>query len=144
MAAPTENPTPRMELTDVEIAKILTLHQDGHSERDIASITHRSKTAVHHTLGTYDFETFVTHNPRSKRTRKTTKREDRYLLRAAKEFNDVPLRDISTLVNIPVSKSTVSRRLHEVGYGHYIAREKPHLSPQNIEERLQWANEHKD
>jgi len=137
MAALTNNPTPGSSLTDVEIAEILTLHRDGHTERDIGSIIHRSKTAVHDALQTYNFETFVTHNPRAKRPKKTTEWEDRYLLQAAKQFNEVPLRDISKIVNVPVSKSTVSRRLHEVGYGRYIALQKPHLSPQNIQERLE-------
>ena len=38
----------------------------------------------------------------------------------------------------------MSRRLHDVGYGRYVARKKPQLSPKNIEERLEWAQEHKD
>lgn len=137
-------PKPRSTLTDIEITKILTLYHEGHSERDIATIIHRSKGAVEHTLATYNFDTFIGHNPRPIHPRKTTEREDRYLLRAAKQFNEVPLRDISKIVNIPVSKSTMSRRLHEVGYGRYIARKKPQLSSKNIEERLEWAQKHKD
>jgi len=127
-------PKPRSTLTDIEITKILTLYHEGHSERDIATIIHRSKGAVEHTLATYNFDTFIGHNPRPIHPRKTTEREDRYLLRAAKQFNEVPLHDISKIVNIPISKSTMSRRLHEVGYGRYIARKKPQLSSKNIEE----------
>jgi len=144
MDAQAHKPKPSTHLTDVEIAEILTLHHEGHSERNTAKIMHRSKTAVHHALDNYDFDTFVTQNPRSHVPRKTTKREDRYILRAAKQFNDVPLKDISKIVNIPVSRSTVSRRIHEAGYGRYIARKKPHLSSKNIKERLEWAIAHKD
>ena len=140
----TDQPEPRSLLSDIEITKILTLHRDGHTERDIAKIIHRSKGAVEHTLQTYDFDTFVGHKPRPLKPRKTTKREDRYLLRAAKQFNNVPLHDISKIVNIPVSKATISRRLHENGYGRYIAQKKPHLSRKNINERLEWAKQHKD
>ena len=75
---------------------------------------------------------------------KTTKREDRYILHTAKRFNDIPLRDTSKIVNVPVSKSTVSHRLHEVGYGRYVAWEKPHLSLKNIQQRLEWAIGHRD
>ena len=127
-------PKPRSALTDVEITKILTLHRDSHSKRDIAAIIHRNRWAVERTIVTYDFDTFVGRNPRPPQPRKTTECEDRYLLRAAKQFNDVPLCDISKIVNVPVSKSTMSRRLHDVGYGRYVARKKPQLSPKNIEE----------
>ena len=137
-------PKPRSALTDVEIMKILTLHCDGHSEGDIAAIIHRSRWAVERTIVTYDFDTFVGRNPWPPQLRKTTERKDRYLLHAAKQFDDVPLRDISKIVNVPVSKSTISQRLHDVGYGRYVARKEPQLSPKNIEERLEWAQKHKD
>jgi len=137
-------PKPRSALTDVEITKILTFHRDGHSERDIAAIIHRSRWAIEQTIVTYDLDTFVRRNPRPLQPRKATEREDRYLLCAAKQFNDVPLRDISKIVNVPVLKSTMSRWLHDVGYGRYVACKKPQLSPKNIEERLEWAQEHKD
>jgi len=134
----------RPNLTDIEIAKILTLDHTGSSQRDIAGDVHRSKSAVQHALSEYDYDTFTGHNPRPKRARKTTKREDRYLIRAAKQFDEVPLRDITNIVGIPVSQSTLSRRLHEEGLGRYVARRKPGLRPENVEERLNWAIAHKD
>ena len=100
--------------------------------------------AVEHTLQKYNFDTFVGHKLRPLRSRKTTKCEDRYLLRAAKQFNNVPLCNISKIVNVPISKATVSRRLHENGYRRYIARKKPYLSAKNIKERLEWAKLYKD
>ena len=144
MSSASAKPRPRSNLTDLEIMKILTLHRDGHSQREIAEIVHRSKGAIEHTLKTYRFDTFVGHHSRPKYHRKTTQREDRYLLRAARQFNDVPLHDISKIVNIPVSRSTVSRRLHEKGYRRYVARQKPYLSSENKHERLQWAIAHRD
>ena len=137
-------PPCRSSLTDIEITKILTLHREGHSQRDIANTIQRSKGAVEHTIATYDFDTFTHHKPRPNRPRKTTKREDRYILRASKRFNEIPLRDISQIVNVPVSKSTISRRLHEMNYGRYVERKKPYLSLGNIQARLDWAIAHKD
>jgi transposase len=134
----------RPSLTDIEIAKTLTLDHIGSSQRDIAGDVHRSKSAVHHALSEYDYDTLTGHNPLPKRARKTTKREDRYLIRAAKQFDEVPLRDITTIVGISVSHSTLSRRLHEEGLGWYVARRKPGLRPENVEERLNWAIAHKD
>ena len=135
---------PGTNLTDIEIVEILILHHDGHSKRNTAKIMHCSKTAIHHTLDNYDFDTFVTQNPQSHGPWKTTKCEDRYILHAAKQFNDVLLKDISKIVNIPVSRFTVFHCIHAAGYGHYIARKKPHLSSKNIKEWLDWAIAHKD
>ena len=123
-------------LTDVEIAKILSLDHAGYSQRAIVEEVNRSKGAVQHTLDKYEFESFNGKENHETIPRKTTKREDRYLIRAAKQFPDVPLHDISNIVTIPVSASTVSRRIHEVGLGRYVQVKKSALSPKNIEERL--------
>jgi len=120
----------------VDIAKILSLDHAGYSQRAIVEEVNRDKGAVQHTLDKYEFESFNEKENHEIVSRKTTKREDRHLIRAAKQFPDVSLRDISNIVQIPVSAFTVSRRIHEVGLGRYVQVKKPALSPKNIEERL--------
>jgi len=105
MSSILNEPAPRSNLSDIEITKILTLHHDGHSIQDIAKIIDRSKDAVQHALETYTLDTFVGHNTQYSQPRKTTKCEDRYILHASKQFNEVFLCDIPKIVNIPVSQS---------------------------------------
>ena len=116
MDAQVHKPKPSTHLTDVKIAEILTLHYNGHSQRNTAKVMHHSKMAVHHAFDNYDLDTFVTQNPRFHGPRNMTKHEDRYILHAAKQFNDVPLKDISKIVNISISRSTVFHRNHEASY----------------------------
>ena len=68
-------------LSDIDIAKILTLAKAFTSERKIASLIKCSKTSVYDTLNTYDFETFQGCNSGREYQCKTTKRKDRYIER---------------------------------------------------------------
>jgi hypothetical protein len=74
--------------------------------------------------------------------RKTTEREDRYIEHALKEFNDLPLRDITNILPVKISETTLRRRRLEIGLESFIASEKPGLHSENVEARLRWALEH--
>jgi len=146
----TEPPTERRSgehLSDIDIAKILALDKASTSQREIASLVKCSRTGVQGVLGTYTFETFQGRNPRRDYHRKTTQREDRYIERALKQNDSIPLRDITNIVRehgVPVSEATIRRRRSEAGLGSYIAAEKPGLRAENVAERLEWAMKHKD
>ena len=146
----TEPPTERRSgehLSNIDIAKILALDKASTSQREIASLVKCSRTGVQGVLGTYTFETFQGRNPRRDYHRKTTQREDRYIERALKQNDSIPLRDITNIVRehgVPVSEATIRRRRSEVGLGSYIAAEKPGLRAENVAERLEWAMKHKD
>ena len=134
----------RKHLTDVDIGKILGLAKALMPQRQIASLIKCSQKAVQHTLATYLFETFQGRNPRREYKRKTSEREDRYIERALKQHSSTPLRDITNIVGLPISMTTLRRRRSEAGLASCVAAEKPGLSAQNVVKRLQWAQRYKD
>ena len=131
-------------LTDIDIGKILGLAKGLIPQRKIASLIKCSQKAVQYTLTTYLFETFQGRNPRRNYQRKTSEREDRYIERRLKQNSDIPLRDITNLIGLPISERTVRRRRSEMGLGSYIAAQKPGLRPENVIKRLDWAERYKD
>jgi hypothetical protein len=93
---------------------------------------------------TFLFETFQGRKVTRISQQKTTKHEDRYIERALKQNNSLPLRDITNIIGLPISERTVRRRRSEAGLGSYVATEKPGLSSQNVAKRLAWAERYKD
>ena len=94
--------------------RILTLEHMGLKSRAIAAEVGRSQSAVTRILRAYDYETFKTRDLTRIRKRKTTKHEDRILIRTAKAHDDEAFRDIITRSGIKVSQFTFRRRLEEV------------------------------
>jgi predicted transcriptional regulator len=147
MTEATSTRTTRKHLTDVEIAKILGLAKGELTQRNIANLMGCSQKAVQHTLASYKFETFQGRNQRRDYQRKTTVREDRYIERALKQNESLPLRDITNIIRQtvpPISRWTLARRRSEAGLGSFIAAEKPGLRPENVDARFQWALEHRN
>ena len=103
-----------------------------------------SQKAVQHTLVTYTFETFQGHNPQREYEWKTTKHEDRYIECALKQNSTTPLHDITNIIGLPISETTVCQRRSEAGLGSYIVAEKPGLSDEIVTSRLCWALRYKD
>jgi transposase len=90
-----------------EVLQIYRLKALGMKVVDIARKIGRSKSGIYRILSKGDnFET----KPRSGRPRKTTKRQDREIFRLVSTQN-LSVRSISREVTVPVSKSTVHRRL---------------------------------
>ena len=135
---------PGQHLSDADIGKILGLAKAELPEREIATMIKCSQKAVNHALHNYSFETFQGQKPRRKYERKTTKREDRYIERALKQNYSLPLRDITNITGLPITRWTVARRRSEVGLGSYIAARKLGLRDVNVEDRLKWAIRYKD
>ena len=63
-------------LSDVQRARIVTLHEEGHSERKMAVKMSCSKTAVHTTINNFDFYGNYSDKKKSGRPRKTSRRDD--------------------------------------------------------------------
>jgi len=134
-------------LSDIYIAMILALDKVSISQWQIAALIKTSRTAVQHTLQTYTFETFQELNQRGEYRRKTTRCEDRYIERALKQNDSIPLCDITNIVRergLPVLEATVWRRRSEPGLCSYVAAKKPGLRIENIAKTLQWARQYKD
>ena len=99
----------REHLSDVDIAKILVLDKESTSQREIASLVKCSYAGVQRVLTTYKFEMFQGHNPQWDYQRKTIQREDRYIEHALKQYDSIPLHDITNIVQecgLPVSETT--------------------------------------
>ena len=126
-------------LSDADIGKILGLAKAAWSQRQIASLMKCTQSTIQNILTTYLFETFQGRNPRRESPRKTSNREDRYILRALQQNNDLPLRDITNKIAPGISTTTLRRRRSEAGLGSYIAAEKPGLTAENVHKRLGWA-----
>jgi len=143
-----ENVAPTREkgkhLSDVDIGKILGLAKATMSQRKIATLMKTGLHTIQNILATYLFETFQGRNPRRIYPRKTSEREDRYILRALQQNNDLPLRDITNKVALGISETTLRRRRSEAGLGSYIAAQKPGLTADHIRKRLEWAEKYKD
>lgn len=141
---PMPAPMPKTVLSDSEIMRILTLSHMGLSSYAIAKEVHRGRSTVSRILQTYNYNSFNSRVITRTRCRKTTKYEDRILLRTAKANDDQCFRDIIALSGINISPTTLRRRLKEVDLFSRIRRRKPTLKPHHARARLRWAIKHLD
>lgn len=137
-------PVSKTHLSDSEIARILAFAHMGHPSRGIADKVGRSQSTVSRIIRTYDYETFNSRSLTRICKRKTTKHEDRILLRTAKKHDDMAFRDIIHISGYDVSASTLRRRLREVELFSCIRRLKPTLTQKHKAARLQWARKHQN
>jgi IS30 family transposase len=135
-------PPPKTVLSDSEIIRILTLGHTGLKLPAIAKEVGRGQSTVSRILRIYDYETFNGHVLSCVRKRKTTKHEDRILIRAIKANDDQSFRDIIAISEVDVSCSTLHRRLKEVDLFNRIHRRKSVLKSHHIRARLHWARKH--
>ena len=63
-------------LSDVQRARIVTLHEEGYSERKIAVKMAYSKTAVHTTINNFELYANYSGKKKSVRPRKTSRRDN--------------------------------------------------------------------
>ena len=143
----TENQAPHTKgqhLNDIEIAKVLGLNKGGKSLREIASLMHCTPKPIRNALANYDFDTFQGRDTRREYKRKMTKWEDQYIERALKQNFDVPLRDITNIIDSEISEKTLRRHRSEAGLERYVAAVKPGLRSVNVAARLEWALRYKN
>ena len=131
-------------LTDVEIAKCLTLAKNKWTQEAIADDLGCSQSTVQRTLTKYTYETFVMCKQTSGRQRKTTTDDDRHLIITAKCNYDKPLADITNLSGLNISIKTTTHRLKEVDLISRYKWRKPFLKPKHKTARLEWACTYKD
>src|SRR5579871_3127185 len=122
----------RQHLSDIDIAKILTLDKVLIPQREITSLVKCSQKVVEDALANYLFEMFSGQKPRREYKCKTTDHEDRYIKCALKQNDSLPLHDITNIIGLPISERTVRRRRSEAGLGSYIVAEKPRLREENV------------
>lgn len=127
---------------------IVVLHNEGKSEREIASQLKLSKTCVHSTITRYRETGSFQDRPRSGRPRATTSSEDNFIVVTSKRNRRLTAPEIRVEVNKtqvkPLSLTTVKRRLRDAKLYGRVAVRKPLLRPQNKKKRMQWALAHRD
>lgn len=128
--------------------RVIKFSKDGKSSREIASLLSIGKSTVNDIITKYRAGYGLEDRPRSGRPRKTSKKVDRVIKRKstadvkktaaeiARELQDENLAD--------VSRSTVTRRLHDVELFGRIGIKKPLISKKNKKARLQFAKDHKN
>lgn len=130
-----------MQFSKDEIVRIYRLKASGMKVVDIAKTIGRCRSGVYQVLskdGKYEAKA------RSGRPKKTTKRQDREIMRLVSTQN-MSVRSISEQVTVPVSKSTVQRRIHASKFLKYRKmRHSPNLTKRHREARVNWARNHMD
>ena len=107
----TKNPPPAgfRHLTNVEIAKLLTLDKNGWKQQATADELSCSQSTVQRTFSKYNYNTFITHQQHPGQPHKTTKEDERHLIVIAKCNYNKPLSDIINLSGLNISIMTMIR-----------------------------------
>ena len=129
-------------LSDIQVAFVLTFDKVKVTQQKIASLVNCSRNAVRTVLTNYTFETFKGCKPCHNYQRITTEDEDKTIKNMLKHNSFLPLRDITNLLPVKISQTTLRRRRTEFRLGSYVVAKKPGLRPENVEARLRWALEH--
>lgn len=129
-------------------AIIASLHNLGKSNRTIAAELKIPRRTVDYNVKKYASTRSFGDRVRSGRPRKTTTAEDKHIVLISKRDRRLTGPEIAAQINesrdLPLSISTVKRRLREAGLFGRVAVKKPLLRRQNKIKRLQWAKEHKN
>lgn len=131
-------------LTDIEVAKCLTLAKMKAPQEEIARELGCNQSTISRVLRKHKYETFQGRVPTPGPARKTTQADDRLLIRIARKNHTLPFRDITNISGLPISARTTARRCREVELISRYARRKPLLNAKHKHDRLEWANTYKD
>ena len=116
----------RRELTDFERGKIVGLYKGGFSQRNITKILDIPKSTVGEVIKKYNKVGLTTTVSCSGRPKVLSERDNRHLVKIAKENRSNTLEEITenfnTSIAISVSTRTVQRILHKKGYSKYAAK----------------------
>lgn len=131
----------RQELTNFQKAEIVALSSVKNAA-EVGRDLHIPRRTVSNFLQRYHERASIENLPRSGRPRETSIRADRWLNRIALDNTQMPLKELKSIHNIPVSTRTIQRRLQKVGVRKWRAVNRPYLTEQHARKRLKWANEH--
>ena len=77
------------------------------------------------------------------RPRKTSEKFNRWLVQTALTETRLPLKELKSIANIPVSEQTIRRRLREKGIRKWRALKRALLNNEHVRKCLQWARAHR-
>lgn len=136
------------ELTTETRSAIMTLIEEGYSQREIATKLKISKVAVRRTIQRYSCTIGFKDKPRSGRPRVTTKTDDLHIITISKRSRKKTAPEIRAEINEmrekSLSVSTIQRRFRHAGIFGRVAVRKPLLRPQNKIKQLEWAKTHQN
>ncbi|SPC62025.1 uncharacterized protein UHOD_12154 [Ustilago sp. UG-2017b] len=126
------------ELSPMQRASIVAMHDTGLPIRQIAELSGVSKTAVHKTIHNFkECGSFQT-KARSGRPRSWTATSDRYLRREVLKNPFLSWRQLSaSLGSIPITQ--LRKAAYQAGINCRIALQKPFLTAKNWHKHLEWA-----
>ena len=128
-------------------AQIIALKQAGIKQTHIAKQLKCDPQTVHRVLKRFTKTNSFSDAPRSGAPRKTSKADDRLLVRSSTKDRRLPatqlrLQLVDKKGKPSVSARTIRRRLAEVGLNGRKPRKKPLLTKVHKEKRLQWAKKY--
>lgn len=139
---------PKQEICIEMRCAIITLYKENISLREISRKLKISYNGVYSTVKRFKELGTIHDKKRSGRPKVTTNSDDINIRVISKRNRRLTAPEIRAEVNgsreIPLSVSTVKRRLVAAGLKGRIAARKPLLRPQNRKKRLEWARQHKD
>lgn len=139
---------PKLRISMVNRGKIVALHEELYSQREIAIRVGCSSSAVGEIIKKYRETGSVEDRKIPGRHRKTSARQDRLIVRKSlvNRFKTAPEIKAEILLEhcIEISTSTTQRRLRESGLHGRKARRKPLLTAAHRRARLEFARAHKD
>lgn len=135
-----------MDTTPVEAAQVVTLLQQGLSQRVVATQLHLSQSAVSRVYRRYQETGAFTRRPTTSRHRCTSERDDRFIVSTSlrnRHLTGVDVqRELRRTRGVAVSEWTVRRRLKEANLSPKRAATGPKLTARHRQARLQFAREH--
>ena len=131
----------KTQLIESQIGVALGMHRAGASQRAIAKQLSVKQPTVSRFLRNVSITTFKTRSPRRVYKRSTTNRESRSIARLAVKLRRITLQDLTNQLGLNVSKRTIAHRLREITIHKRVAKTKPHLTPQYMSARLEWAEQ---
>ena len=136
----------RRRLNIEEVIRATTLLQEGRSQRYVVQLFHVTQSVISRLWNRHREYGFVVRRPYPQRVRRTTRRQDRYLVQAALRERTLTARNLQNLLIIAtgtrISTQTVRNRLHEVNIRSRRAAVMSHLTANHRRSRRIFAPEH--
>ena len=126
--------------------KVINLIRKGKTYQEVSSLLSIPKSTITYTFKRYQQGYGVCDRPKCGRPRKTTPRLDKLIRRKSvkdprKSAIEIS-RELSEVNLCNVSRSTVTRRLHDFGLFGRKSVKKPYISKKNQKARLEFAKQH--
>lgn len=131
-------------LSELDRGRLLQMHLDGKSCRQIALQLNVSKSSVNRMIMKYEATGSTSRAPGQGRKRSTTEREDRTITRYTRNNRFASAREIQRELALPnISTRTITNRIHEgLNFSSYWATKQPYINERNRQRRVTWAQDH--